>query len=112
MCGRAAHDEDRFAGERKLPHRVIDLFRDRLGPGAPVEPRQLVEHEPEFPVIGIQRLHRPRPGKHDERCVRTVQAGFGDELRELVAENFDFEGIEKQIPGLVETTVKPFDAEE
>ena len=81
---------------------MIDLFRDRLGPRALVEPRQLVEHEPEFPVIGIQRLHRPRPGKHDQGRVRPVRAGFGDELRELFAENPDVEGIEKQVAQLIE----------
>src|SRR5580700_2182992 len=95
MRGRAADDEYRLACKRKLPHRMIDLFRNLCRPRALVDARQLVEHEPEFPVIGFQRLDRPRPGKYHERCVGSVRPALGNEKRQLRAERFDVERIEK-----------------
>src|ERR1700694_3722809 len=101
MGGRAAHHEDRLTRERKLPHRMVDLCGDRVRPRALVEPRKLVERLPHFPVVGVQRLHRPGPGKDDQRRVGPKRTGFGYILRELVAETLDVERIEKQKRKLV-----------
>src|ERR1700681_2923429 len=106
MRGRAAHHEYRFTRERKLPHRMIDLFGDRLRPGTLVQPRKLVEREPHFPVVGAQRLHWPRPGKYHQRCVRPERARFVHEMRKLGAENLNLEWVEKQISQLVRTITR------
>src|SRR5215471_13767354 len=82
---------------------MVDLVWDVPGPQALVEPRQLIEQVPKLSVIGLNRLHRPWPGKDDERCVRAEAAGFGDELGALVAQDLGVEGIEKQIAQMVLT---------
>src|ERR1700704_4010294 len=111
MRGRAAHHKYWLPRERKLPHRMIELFGDGVRPGALVQPRKLVECEPHFPVISIHRLHRPGPGKHHERCVRPERARFSHKIRKLGAENLDLERIEKQIPQLVRAVARdPEDA--
>src|SRR6266566_3893983 len=101
MGGRAAHHEYRLTRERKLPHRMIDLFGDGVRPRALVEPSKLVERQPHFPVVGVQRLHRPGPGEYYQRRVRPERTGFGYIVRELAAETLDIERIEKQIPQLI-----------
>src|SRR5713226_7391939 len=98
MRGRAAHHEYRFTRERKFPHRMIDLFGDRLRPGTFVQPRKLVEREPHFPVVGAQRLHGPRPGKHHQRCVRPERARFAHEMPKLGAENLDLKSTKNPTP--------------
>src|SRR5258708_29359909 len=100
MCGRRADDEDRLACERELPHRMIDLFGDLLRPRALVEPRQLVERQPHLAIIGVEWLHWPWPGKHDQRCVGPARPGHGNILRELSAEAVHVAGIKEQIAPL------------
>src|SRR5258705_3753569 len=85
----------------KTPTSDDRLFGDGVRPRALVEPRKLVERRPHFPVVGVQRLHRPGPGEYNQRRVRPERAGFGYIMRELVAETLDIERIEKLIPQLI-----------
>ncbi len=106
MRGRAADDEDRLAREREFPHRVIDLLGYVGRPGTLVDAGQLIEREPQFPVIGIDRLNRSWPGEQQQRRIGAVRAALGDEQRELLAENLDIERVEKQIAQLILTIAR------
>src|SRR5262249_11255877 len=101
MRGCAAHHEDWLTREREFPHRMVDLLGDSPGPGAVVEPRQLIEQQPELPVIGFDRLNRTWTGKNHQRCIWPVSTTLRNVLRELIAENLGIQGIKKEITQLV-----------
>src|ERR1700760_3210186 len=45
-------------------------------PGVFVDARELIEQQPEFAVVGIERLHRTGPREYDQRGIGPVAAAF------------------------------------